>query len=777
MKKQLHFFWCTALLCASLLSQAQQWERTIGPTGSWIWNILPAGNALFAGTSQGLFKSTDQGITWNIDSSGVPVKLPIRGLAKKGQILLAGTHQGIYRSTNGGASWSITNFLGICYGLVANDQVFLMQDYDGYTYTSSDGNSWQACEYSGNRIGRNGNTLYIANGIRLMRSVDNGSSWTQVYSQQGGYNCIGGDGQVLLVSAVQGGYLRSTNDGASFTAISSGLPPTGATGMINTSAFHFRGDTIFAGLYANPHEIYLSTDNGLNWRKHSTAGIKVPATCFYEADGYMLAGATSGMFRSTDRGATWVFNPNQGINNTTVKDMHIRGNDWFFATGSSSEFGTSHSFYHSGDGARTYSIPDPLAFSNSSNSKLITGIDSVLLLFNNFTLFRSTNSGASWSTVLNADFSPTCFFVNGTRIFAGTYFNGLWISDDLGLNWTRVLPSTVSVNGITRLNGTLYISTNGSVRKSTDGGLTWSVSGTGIPGTNTVLSVAANNQYLFATALSAAYSDIYRSADQGNTWQKISAALPSGRYQAMAVRNDTIVVGTDEPGVDFINTHLYRSTDLGNTWQRFNAGMYVKSDITFLKFAGDVLLAGTESAGLWKMNLNIVLPVKLLKFEANPQPNREVLLRWSTTGETGFSHFEVESSVNGTAFTRLGTVAAGDGPYTFRHQARVSGLLYFRLRMVDRDGRSSYSPVKTIRVTAENPVRVFPNPAHGQVTIQARELSSWQLADVSGKIWRQQKRASLGEQSLNLQGIPAGLYLLTLTDAAGTVHTEKLLVQ
>lgn len=782
MKKSLLIIACMLTVLSFRSVQAQNWQRTIGPSGAWIWSILPAQNKLLAATTQGLYKSTDQGNTWQIDTSGIPPQRSIRALVRKGNVILAGTMQGVYRSVDEGQSWTITAYLDIAYGMIANDHVFLLYDYWGFVYSSVDGLSWSDAGVSGNRLGKNGNTLYLASGIRLLRSTDNGVSWQQVYSQQGGYNCIAGDGQVLIASSVQGGYLRSTDDGNSFTPVTSGLPPTGATGLINTSYISFRNDTVYAGLYASPHEIYWSSDRGLNWSKLNTGNQKVSATCFHITNDYILAGSILGMYKSTNRGQSWTYNPNQNINNTTVHDMHINGNDWFLATGASAEYGGSKGLYKTSDGAVTYTTPAPDGFGISSNSKVITGINNVLLMFNVYTLYRSTDYGATWESNLSAGFSPTGFFVDGNRIFAGTYFEGLWKSDDLGLTWTQVLPNTVSVNGFTKQNGQLFIATNGFVRKSTDGGLTWTLSGTGIPGTNTVISIASNDHYIFAAAQSAAYSTIFRSGDNGNTWQPVSSSLPFSLYKAMAVKNDTLVIGTDEPGNDFINTHIYMSPNNGNSWQSFTQGMYVTSDIKFLRFAGNTLLAGTESAGLWKMNLaagsNGTVPVTLLSFQAMANGENSVSVNWAVENEQSMSAYEVEYSTDGMLYSRAGIIPPNGGPYQFPHRNLLPGMYYYRLKMLSQDGSTRYSEIRTVSIAGRVglPVSIYPNPASDILCVSGDAIRQITITDMSGRILLKQKALPVNRHTLTVSHLPSGACLLLLDTENGKRLVQKVMI-
>ncbi|MGA2624733.1 MAG: hypothetical protein ABSF91_12815, partial [Bacteroidota bacterium] len=79
-----------------------QWVHTNGPhSGACVLALAVSGTKLFAGTSGGVFLSTNSGSSW--------VKTGLTdfygGLAVSGTKLFAGTSGGVFLSTNSGSSW------------------------------------------------------------------------------------------------------------------------------------------------------------------------------------------------------------------------------------------------------------------------------------------------------------------------------------------------------------------------------------------------------------------------------------------------------------------------------------------------------------------------------------------------------------------------------------------------------------------------------------------------------------------------------------------------
>jgi len=145
------------------------------------------------------------------------------------------------------------------------------------------------------------------------------------------------------------------------------------------------------------------------------------------------------------------------------------------------------------------------------------------------------------------------------------------------------------------------------------------------------------------------------------------------------------------------------------------------------------------------------LPVQLTIFTATAQ-NLDGLLKWTTASEVNNDRFEVERSLDGVSFAKIGQVAGQGNKTTATNYtltdakvaALATGPVYYRLRQVDADGTATFSPVRTVSfltttapAAASQPrLLVYPNPA-------------------------------LTTTSLDLSGLPDGTYQVMLYDAAG----------
>ncbi|MEO6870415.1 MAG: choice-of-anchor tandem repeat GloVer-containing protein, partial [Ginsengibacter sp.] len=160
---------------------------------------------------------------------------------------------------------------------------------------------------------------------------------------------------------------------------------------------------------------------------------------------------------------------------------------------------------------------------------------------------------------------------------------------------------------------------------------------------------------------------------------------------------------------------------------------------------------------------NSILPIKLQSFTAE-QHLHTSLLHWQTTNEVNTSHFMVQHSFNGTTFTNIGRVearnASGNNDYSLTDASHVNGVNFYRLQMVDIDGKITYSPIIKIVFAGKNELQVFPNPAKNSITLsglQNKGIIKIMAAD--GKVVKQLS-AKAGSMLVDISTLAKGLYLL-----------------
>ncbi|MBP6286491.1 MAG: T9SS type A sorting domain-containing protein [Ferruginibacter sp.] len=186
-------------------------------------------------------------------------------------------------------------------------------------------------------------------------------------------------------------------------------------------------------------------------------------------------------------------------------------------------------------------------------------------------------------------------------------------------------------------------------------------------------------------------------------------------------------------------------------------------------------------------------PVKMSSFTVKKESN-DAVLRWTTVSETKNDHFDIERSVDGINFTKMGTVA-GNGTTVLTKNyiypdalANVaSKILYYRLRIVDMDGKSTFSTVVALRLDgsiAVSSLTVYPNPFTSNIKLQLRsakeENSTIRFINARGQeVLKRNVTLMPGDNIVvvgDLQTVAPGLYIMELR-TGNDVITQRIIKQ
>jgi hypothetical protein len=166
---------------------------------------------------------------------------------------------------------------------------------------------------------------------------------------------------------------------------------------------------------------------------------------------------------------------------------------------------------------------------------------------------------------------------------------------------------------------------------------------------------------------------------------------------------------------------------------------------------------------------NSTLPLHLLSFTGSKQTNHNQL-QWKTADETNTKEFGLERSTDGRSFNSFATVAAkgtGNGSYSYDDNAQLSGKVFYRLKMIDNDGRFTYSNIIVLSNQSTTTVSVYPNPVANKATLQFSDNkllnTTAKLTDMNG---RQVSTIAIKNnfEIIDMGKLPAGIYMLQLAD-------------
>ena len=211
---------------------------------------------------------------------------------------------------------------------------------------------------------------------------------------------------------------------------------------------------------------------------------------------------------------------------------------------------------------------------------------------------------------------------------------------------------------------------------------------------------------------------------------------------------------------------------------------------SFTYTATDDSGAGSNNTATYSMPIdNRPLPVELVGFTVKVVRAADVQLNWNTASERNSAYFEVQRSADGLTFAGLARVSAqgnSTAPVAYSYTdagigAKNTGLLYYRLRQVDRDETASYSPVRTVRFgPAVAPgITLFPNPTSATTRLDLTLLptGTYQVR-LLDNVGREVLRAT-GEGGnisvLDTRSLANGIYLIQVRSTNGQQFIKRLL--
>lgn len=524
----------------------------------------------------GLFRSTDGGESWHRAANGISAKelQPVAVSPRDPDVVLvAGTFGGFWRTADGGSTWQP------------------LQGFPRVTALTFAPGTGRA--FAGDGQGR------------VSVSDDQGATWKAVTTLPGGaVTAIGSSTDrpdpTVFAGNTKGVIARSTDGGSTFRRVGEGVP----TEMVQSFAFTAdfpRDHTVWVS--TAEHGVFKSTDAGRTW-KHSSRGLTgdIQAHVVKVTEYRMLAvgtksdgsrvlyeGGFDGLFRSDDDGARWQHDQ------TLVDYVVGLGVSPEYAKDSSVAVATyvKGAYLSTDRGDRWTRIDDGLSAELAAGNKFapvrrlhnITfsptyGTDHTLFSATWDRFLKSTDGGKHWALIPVAPPPPGTSlrqFVLGVSpayrtdhtLFLGTRQGNIYRSDRAGdaESWQEVGNVHTRVRSFAFDPGfptrpVIFVGTEEGVRRSTDGGRTWTATG---PTGETNLAISPD----FArdgTVFAGTFQGLYVTRDGGETWSEIDAPpLARGsRVEALGVspsygQDHTVLVSVGGVG-------LFRSTDGGKTF-------------------------------------------------------------------------------------------------------------------------------------------------------------------------------------------------------------------
>lgn len=172
----------------------------------------------------------------------------------------------------------------------------------------------------------------------------------------------------------------------------------------------------------------------------------------------------------------------------------------------------------------------------------------------------------------------------------------------------------------------------------------------------------------------------------------------------------------------------------------------------------------------------VILDASLTEFTGQVLQNNAAL-SWTVTSSDNINQFEIEKSLNGRDFNKIATIPAGNGgallKYDFTDPEKITGVTYYRLKIIGDNGMFIYSPVITLsNQKIEFEIRSVSNPVTDNLFIDYmlpdESKVIFKIYDVFGNLIKQDQL--MGKQGWNnnnlniVKNIPQGMYILSVSN-------------
>jgi hypothetical protein len=179
------------------------------------------------------------------------------------------------------------------------------------------------------------------------------------------------------------------------------------------------------------------------------------------------------------------------------------------------------------------------------------------------------------------------------------------------------------------------------------------------------------------------------------------------------------------------------------------------------------------------------LPVKLVNFQLENKAGASIL-NWTITSAINFSHFELQRSFNGVAFEKIAAIEGKNqqttSNYSYIDKPSNFNTVYYRLKIVDKDGSFSYSNIlKAVSNDKQPSLNVFPSITKGEMlTIDYSNVdtqSELKIINSNAQIVKVfQVKGNNGIIKIEASNFNKGIYIVQLSNKNLVLHKKIIIL-
>lgn len=374
------------------------------------------------------------------------------------------------------------------------------------------------------------------------------------------------------------------------------------------------------------------------------------------------------------------------------------------------------------------------------------------------------------------------------NISSGTTFkvtengsNGTQLDTDEGI---LVITATTAHSAGKVINITINSTGSNSIISSSTTGFTYSVSGPIVP---PYTISTAGDQTIVYTGTESSPTFIYSAHFNGTSWSSVCNAGGSigGAPPGLCGGNQSIEPNS---GVTFAFGSS-PTEEIDNNWYNGSTG-FTNKEAALAAITNPANWSGNDDPGPAEAAadafeaLGNILPVELVFFKGRNN-NKGNLLTWATAVQIGFNYFDIEHSTNGLDFKSI-DIMKGESyssqlsNYEYLDVNANSKNNYYRLKMVDLDGRYDYSNIIFLKTDNHDfHLSINPNPADNFLNIALDgKLSEALILDLLRMDGKVVETITLQEsdniKKMDISHLNNGIYVLKSRNSA--VISQKIII-
>ncbi len=651
-----------------------QWQQTFGPFG-WTAMNLASGNGYVYSSGGKIFRSSDNGMTWEEKGNGIWQWDAEALFVSDGRVFAGMGENGVgylYMSDDNGESWMQHNTTGNSSSITGFTKLgsnLFFSTYNNSVFVSTDnGNTWTKTPgfvtpyphiYC---IVTMGNYLFIGTNDGLFRSSDNGNTWQFCSNPQFTL------GNVFTIAVKNNALFIQYGDNFSqnFLSLDYGNSFTQIGGEVLPYVYNFFVDG--NNVYANTGDgVYRTNDNGTSWNRIALEGESTYSMAVI--NGNLIVGTRNlGIFTSTNNGAVWI---NTGYRNdlspqaiAVLNNALIVGNDGQTGVIISRNNGDTFTEYNNLSLGYVKSLV-------KRGSDIFAGTTPYIPQRGG--VFKSTDAGLTWNFIglPNKDIYSVAVYNN--YLFAGSFYDGVFRTSNDGATWAQVNVG-LNANWIKTLvvhNNILYAGTLTGLYSSTNNGNNWSLSA--------FQNFPVNSLEIVDTKLFAGTETGVYLLDANGNWLQLGL-VNENIYCLKALGSNLIAGGYPELSI---------STDYGTNWVSIKQNIPAEM-IMALDYNDTYLFAGTSQNGIWRRPLSEItgvspyendVPNEFALYQNYPNPfNPSTKISWQSPVSSwqSLSVYDILGNKVATLFDEF--KPGGSYEVEFNGSSLASGVYYYTIK-------------------------------------------------------------------------------------------------